>query len=98
MNKRKSDFYPLKDLMQSFVDESNLSTGIRKIRVKEAWFEVMGRGVASYTLSVELRKTTLTIRLASSVLREELGYKREKIITMLNDAIGDRVVFELLLI
>ena len=98
MAKRKNDFYSLKNLIPSFINANNLSYGIYNVKLKDAWLGVMGRGVASHTLSVELQKTTLLIRLTSSVLREELGYKKEKIIKMLNDEVGDQVVSKLLLL
>ena len=58
----------------------------------------MGKGVTSYTQSVELQKKTLIIRLTSSVLREELSYGKEKIIKMLNEEVGDEVISKLLLV
>ena len=58
----------------------------------------MGQGVSSYTHSVELQKNTLIIRLTSSVLREELSYGKEKIIKMINEEIGDKVISKLMLV
>ena len=80
MAKRENDSVALKQLMQSFIKENNLSKGMQKIKVEEAWHKLMGQGVSSYTQSVELQKKTLIIRLTSSVLREELSYGKEKII------------------
>ena len=85
MAKRENDSVALKQLMQSFIKENNLSKGMQKIKVEEAWHKLMGQGVSSYTQSVELQKKTLIIRLTSSVLREELSYGKEKIIKMLNE-------------
>ena len=70
MSKRENDSLALKQLMKSFIKENNLSKGMRKIKVEEAWHKLMGQGVSSYTQSVELQKRTLIIRLTSSVLRE----------------------------
>ena len=58
----------------------------------------MGKGVSSYTHSIELQKKNLVIRLTSSVLREELGYGKEKIIKMINEEVGDKVISKLLLV
>ena len=71
---------------------------MQKIKIEEAWHKLMGKGVTSYTQSVELQKKTLIIRLTSSVLRQELSYGKEKIIKMLNEEIGDEVISKLLLV
>ena len=78
MAKRENDSVALKQLMQSFIKENNLSKGMQKIKVEEAWHKLMGQGVTSYTQSIELQKKTLIIRLTSSVLREELSYGKGK--------------------
>ncbi|MAC87283.1 MAG: RNA-binding protein [Gammaproteobacteria bacterium] len=98
MAKRENDSVALKQLMQSFIKENNLSKGMQKIKIEEAWHKLMGKGVTSYTQSVELQKKTLIIRLTSSVLREELTYGKEKIIKMLNEEVGDEVISKLLLV
>ena len=98
MAKRENDSVALKQLMQSFIKENNLSKGMQKIKIEEAWHKLMGKGVTSYTQSVQLQKKTLIIRLTSSVLREELTYGKEKIIKMLNEEVGDEVISKLLLV
>lgn len=98
MPKRENDSLALKQLMKFFIKENNLSKGMQKIKIEEAWHKLMGKGVSSYTHSIELQKKTLVIRLTSSVLREELGYGKEKIIKMINEEVGDKVISKLLLV
>ncbi|QTD38119.1 DUF721 domain-containing protein [Polaribacter batillariae] len=98
MSKRENDSFSVKDLMQHFIKENNLSKGMQKIRVEEAWTKMMGPGVAIHTTSVKLQNKTLIISLTSSVLREELGYGKEKIIKLMNEELGDELVEKLLLV
>lgn len=98
MAKRENDSFSVKDLMKSFIRENNLSKGMQKMKIEESWEKLMGQGVASYTQSVQLQNKTLIIKLTSSVLREELSYGKEKIIKMLNEEMGDKVVSKLLLV
>ena len=58
---------------------------------------MMGNGVNNYTTDVTLDRDTLYIGLSSSVLREELSYGKQKIIDMLNESIGKKVVNKLVL-
>ncbi|QMU64871.1 MAG: DUF721 domain-containing protein [Flavobacteriaceae bacterium] len=98
MTKRENEFFSVKDLMHSFMKENNLSKGMSKLKIKEAWIKLMGQGVASYTDSIELQNKTLIVKLSSSVLRGELNYGKEKIIKMLNDEVGEQVVYKLMLV
>jgi hypothetical protein len=98
MAKRQNESAAIKDLMGSFIKENNLSKGMKKISIKESWEQLMGNGVVSYTEKVELKGTTLYVKLSSSVLREELSYGKEKIIEMMNDALGTQEIKKLLLL
>mgnify|MGYP001562155286 FL=1 len=98
MAKRENDSFSVKDLMQSFIKENNLSKGMRKLKVEETWREMMGPGVMAHTSSVKLQNKTLIIQLTSSVLREELSYGKDKIIKMMNEKIGETVISKLMLV
>ncbi|WP_139958125.1 DUF721 domain-containing protein [Flavicella sediminum] len=98
MAKRENEYVAMKDLMGSFIKENNLSGGMKKISVKENWDSLMGNGVASYTEKVELKGTTLFVKLSSSVLREELSYGKEKIRTMMNEALGAEDIKKVMLL
>ena len=92
MAKRTNDFLSLKDALQEMLQENKLQKGIDQITVQEAWKKVMGKGVASYTDRVELKKNVLIIKLSSSTLREELSYGQEKIIVMMNENLQKTII------
>jgi predicted nucleic acid-binding Zn ribbon protein len=98
MAKRENNSFSVKDLMQNFIKENNLSKGMRKLKVEETWKEMMGPGVMAHTISVKLQNKTLIIQLTSSVLRQELSYGKEKIIKMMNEKIGEDLISKLLLV
>ncbi|MDA9245203.1 DUF721 domain-containing protein [Polaribacter sp.] len=98
MAKRENDSFSVKDLMQSFIKENNLTKGMQKIKAEETWNKMMGPGVANHTSAVKLQNKTLIIYLTSSVLREELSYGKEKIIKMMNEEFGDEIISKLMLI
>ncbi|CAM1366085.1 DUF721 domain-containing protein [Tenacibaculum xiamenense] len=98
MSKRENDSFSMKELMNLFIEKSNLKNGFQKIHIEEAWNKLMGAGVASYTDEVKLQNGTLFVRLKSSVLREELNYGKEKIVKMLNEEMGEEIVKRLMLV
>lgn len=97
MAKRNNDNQSIQDVLKEFVSSNNLQTGLDKVDVHDAWTNLMGNGVDNYTTAIELKHETLYVQLSSSVLREELSYGKEKIIAMLNEAIGKNVIKKLVL-
>ena len=92
MSKRENDTFSIKDLIPQMLQENKLQKGMDQMAVKEAWKNVMGKGVMSYTESVYYRRNTLYIKLSSSTLREELGYGKNKIIDMLNKSLNSALI------
>ncbi|MCK0110100.1 DUF721 domain-containing protein [Flavobacteriaceae bacterium S0825] len=95
--KRHNENLSLGDVLKEFVSTNKLQEGLDKVEIKDAWKNLMGNGVNSYTTSVQLKRDTLYVQLSSSVLREELSYGKEKIIAMLNEALGKPLIKTLVL-
>jgi len=88
MSKRENDTNKLKDLIPQMLQENKLQKGMDQIYVKEAWLEVMGKGVGNYTESVSMKNQTIFVKLSSAALREELQYGQDKIVKMMDEALG----------
>lgn len=97
MAKRNNEHISISDALKEFVETNKLEKGLNKVNVADAWADLMGNGVNNYTRSVNLERDTLYVQLNSSVLREELSYGKEKIIVMINEALGKEIVKKLIL-
>lgn len=97
MTKRHNEHLKIGDILKEFVETNKLQGGLDKIEVRDAWESIMGKGVNHYTTAIKLDRNTLYVQLSSSVLREELSYGKEKIIAMLNEAVGKDIVKKLVL-
>ncbi|WP_117884074.1 DUF721 domain-containing protein [Aureibaculum luteum] len=91
-NRRNNEFLSIKDVMDNVLQDNKLQKGIDLVLIKEAWEEVMGSGVVSYTSDVQFRNGILTVKLNSSVLREELSYGKEKIVKLLNEKLNKMLI------
>ena len=91
-SKGNSEFESIKDIMRDVLQENKLQKGIDLMSIKEAWVEIMGKGVNSYTQELQFKNGVLIVRLTSSVLREELSYGKEKIITLLNEKLNKTLI------
>ena len=97
MAKRLSNESSIGDVLKAFIETNKLQAGMDKIDVHQAWKNLMGNGVNSYTKEVVLKGTTLYVALTSAVLREELSYGKQKIIKMINEELGKEVVKDVIL-
>lgn len=97
MAKRLSNESSISEVLQQFIQQNKLETGMDKIDVEKAWKDLMGNGVNSYTQEVILKGTTLYVKLTSAVLREELSYGKQKIISLINEELKKEVVKEVVL-
>jgi hypothetical protein len=97
MAKRLNSESTISEVLNQFIQQNRLEAGMDKIDVEQAWKNLMGNGVNSYTQEVILKGSTLYVKLTSAVLREELGYGKQKIITMLNEELRKDVVKDLIL-
>jgi len=95
--KRNNENLKLSDALADFVSKNKLQTGLDKVNARDVWNQQMGPAIEKYTTSLKLEGSTLYVQLSSSVLREELSYGKEKIIRLLNEALGKQLITKLIL-
>lgn len=94
---RSDEEQSLGDALDAFLKGSKLRKGLDQVDITQAWSEVLGPGVSNYTQNVRLQGTTLYVSLSSSVLREELSLGRSRIVVLLNDHLGRKIIDSLVL-
>lgn len=95
--KKKKNEMSLGEALKGFVQENRLQGGLDKVQVRDVWAQQMGPAIAKYTTAIKLERDILYVQLSSSVLREELSYGKEKIISMLNEELGRELIKKLIL-
>ena len=78
MAKRLNNQSTIGAVLQQIIQVNKLGAGMDQIDVKEAWRQLMGNGVNTYTKNVILKGSTLYVELGSAVLREELSHGKSK--------------------
>ena len=97
MARRLNNEGTIGSILNEIIQVNKLQGGIDEVAVKEAWKNLMGNGVNTYTKNILLKGSTLYVELTSAVLREELSYGKHKIIKMINDEIQREVLKEVVL-
>lgn len=97
MKKRHTEHRAISEVLKDFISENRLEDGLDKIDARDAWLNVMGNGINTYTTNIVLKNDTLYVSLSSAAYREELSYGKDKIIKMLNENLGKELIKNLVL-
>ena len=85
------------DAIKEFLKKSKLKTGIQALQIEEVWEKLMGKTIAKYTEKIQIVNQTLFIKTNVGPLKQELIYQKEKIIERVNEALGEKVIKEVLI-
>jgi len=89
--------YSLGDALRKFLNQSQLKGGIQAMQIEEVWEQIMGKTVARYTDKIQIHGHTLYVNTTIAPLRQELVYQKEKIIQLVNEALGENVIKEVVI-
>ena len=87
----------LQDAIQQFLQKSRLKSGIQALRIEDIWEDVMGKTIARYTDKIQIINHTLYITSSVAPLKNELLYQKEKIIERVNEALGEKLVKDVII-
>ncbi len=82
----------LGDAIKAFLQTYHLDDKLNETKLIQSWEKVVGNMVARHTKSLAVRNKILFVRLDSPALRNELSYRREKLIAALNNEVNAAVI------
>lgn len=83
----------IKEVLNEYLSTNKkVATGYYSSHIEDAWREMMGPTISGYTTKIWFREGILKIYLSSSALKKELSMSKDKIIQLLNEALGHEVV------
>ena len=80
---RRKEAVGMEALVQDFIREMKLSSGVNAQRAVEAWSTVSG--ASRYTLEVSLDRGVLYVTLNSSMARNQLYFQRDVLLKKVNE-------------
>ena len=84
--------FSMQDAIKQFLKQSKLKSSVQALRIEEVWEEIMGKTIAKYTDKIQIINQTLFISSTVAQLKHELMYQKEKIIERVNEALGEKVI------
>jgi len=85
------------DAIKAFLNKSLLKQGMQALQIEQVWETLMGKTIAKYTDKIQIINSTLFIRTNVGPLKQELMYQKEQIIERINEALGEKVIKEVVI-
>ncbi len=89
--------YSLGEALKEFLNKSRLKGDIQALQIDDVWEDIMGKTVSRYTDKIQIFGDKLFITTHVAPLKNELIYQKEKIIQRVNEALGNRVIKEVII-
>ena len=85
----------IQEAMKEFLKQSRLKNGIQAVQIEEVWENIMGKTIAKYTYKIQISGSTIFISTTVAPLKNELIFQKEKIIERVNEALGEKLIKEI---
>lgn len=89
--------YSLGSAIQQFLNQSRIKGDIQAMQIEDIWESIMGKTIARYTDKLQIFGDKLIITTQVAPLKQELIYQKEKIILRVNEALGQKVIKEVVI-
>ena len=93
MKRSKTD--SLDQLIHVFLREQGLETPYNEYKLVNAWPEVVGDVISSYTGNIFIKSQVLHVEIKSPALRQELLMRRSLLKDKLNNHVGAQVITDI---
>ena len=95
---KRNNAEPIGKLIQQFLRQESLESPLNEQRLLDAWPQILGPAIASYTKELYIRNQILYVHLTSAALRQELMMGRELLVRNLNQKVGATVITNIIFI
>ena len=85
------------DALKLFHQKSRLKGNMQAMQITDIWEQLMGKTIARYTDKIQIINHTLFIDTSVAPLKNELLFQKEKIIQRVNEALGERLITEIVI-
>ena len=87
----------MQEAIRQFLKQSRLKSNMQALQIEDVWEQIMGKTIARYTDNLKIINRTLFITTNVAPLKQELLYQKEKIKLRVNEALGDKVIEEVVI-
>lgn len=84
--------YKIGDAIKQYLKQSRIKGDIQALQINDLWEQIMGKTIARYTKNLKVINKTLFITTNVGPLKQELIYQKEKIKLRVNEALGEKLI------
>ncbi len=88
--------FSISEAIREFLKQSRIKGGIQALQIEDVWEQIMGKTIARYTDKLQIIGDKLIITTTVAPLKHELIYQKEKIKQRVNEALGQKVINEVI--
>ncbi len=92
---RRGEIKSISELVRATCREEGLETPLNEYRLIQAWSQMLGKAVQTYTKELKIYNQVLFVKVTSSVLRQELLMNRKALVKRLNDHVKAQVITDI---
>lgn len=85
------------EALNKFLRGSKLKGDLQAMQILDIWEKLMGKTIAKYTDSIKIYGDKLYISTKVAPLKQELMFQKENIIARVNEALGEKVIKEVII-
>ncbi len=89
---KRSNSHRIDELIAQVLHETKLDIGLKEYELIKSWEKVIGKNVARATTDIYIRNRKLYVKIASSVIRNELLIIRQGLVKALNEEVQKSVI------
>lgn len=94
---KKHNDQPIGDILKQLMTANKWNDKVNEIRLLQCWEELLGKTIARFTKSINLRNKKLYVEVNSAPLKNELIYSRLQMIQLINTRFGEGIVEEIII-
>ena len=83
------------NVLQQYLVAIGADKHIKEIRITQEWDKIVGPMIARNTDDIRLKDGVLTVKFRSAIVRSEISMRRSSLQKLINDAMQDDVVKEI---
>lgn len=95
--KRNYKLRPIKNIIESFVEQDSISDGIFNIKIQKAWENAVEKKILDYTKEIYVKGDILYIKVSNPILKQEILYSRQKVINLINEELEKDLIKKIVL-
>ena len=94
---RRDNTNNIGNIIRKLMKSPKLAERMDELDALAIWKDLIGDNLKKYVVSVKIYKGNLHVKLSSSVLRNELSYKKIELKKQINQKLGKEIVSDIIL-